>query len=97
MSQASKTLEWLPVTPMASGMDLKVAAHILEGKTDGPTVALTAGIHGDELLPIDIIRRVVAAIDVDTLSGHIIAIPVANPLAFETFTRHTPTDMHNLN
>ncbi len=97
MSKAKRTLDWISVTRMASGMDLKVAVHILEGKADGPTVVLTAGIHGDELLPIEITRRVVREIDPDVLSGRLIAVPLANPLAFESFTRHTPTDMHNLN
>jgi len=78
-------------------MDLKVAVHLLEGPTDGPTVGITAGIHGDELVPIEVVRRVVENIDIGLLRGRIIAIPLANPLAFEAFTRNTPTDMLNLN
>jgi predicted deacylase len=49
------------------------------------------------LVPIEVVRSVVNSIDPHQLRGRVIAIPVANPLAFETFTRHTPTDMHNLN
>lgn len=90
-------LDWINVATMATGLDLKVAAHVLDGARPGPTVALTAGIHGDELLPVEIVRRVLDRIATDRLAGRIVAIPVANPLAFETFTRHTPTDQHNLN
>ena len=90
-------LEWIDVATMATGLDLKVAAHVLEGARPGPTVALTAGIHGDELLPVDIVRRVLERVDTSDLAGRLVAVPVANPLAFETFTRHTPTDQHNLN
>ena len=90
-------IDWINIATMATGLDLKVAAHVLEGARPGPTIALTAGIHGDELLPIEIIRRVLDRIDPSKLSGRIVAIPLANPLAFETFTRHTPTDQHNLN
>ena len=90
-------LEWIDIATMATGLDLRVAAHIVEGAHDGPTIGLTAGIHGDELLPMEVIRRVLAAIDPAVMKGRIVAIPVANPLAFETLTRHTPHDMHNLN
>lgn len=94
---AHTQLDWINVATMATGLDLKVAVHTLQGATSGPTVGLTAGIHGDELLPVEIVRRVLDRLDPDQVSGRIVAIPVANPLAFEAFTRHTPTDMHNLN
>ena len=95
MSEAR--IEWIDVATMATGLDLRVAVHVLEGAHDGPTVGLTAGIHGDELLPVEVVRRVLASIDPADLHGRIVAIPLVNPLAFETLTRHTPTDMHNLN
>jgi predicted deacylase len=82
---------------MASGVDLRIAVHVVEGSGDGPTVAITAGIHGDELLPVEVVRRVLDQVDPRRLKGRLLAVPVANPLAFESFTRHTPTDMHNLN
>lgn len=91
------TTSWIDIATMATGMDLKVAKHELKGTNDGPTVGLTAGIHGDELLPVEIVRRVIAQLDPRDVRGRIIAVPLMNPLAFETFTRHTPQDMHNLN
>lgn len=97
MPSVQRTIEWIPVARMASGMDLRVAAHVLTGTEDGPTVGITAGIHGDELLPVEVIRRVLDEVGSGSLRGRVVAIPVANPLAFESFTRHTPTDMHNLN
>lgn len=88
---------WIDIATMATGLDLKVAVHELRGATDGPTVALTAGIHGDELLPMEIMRRVLTSLDPRDVRGRILAVPLMNPTAFETFTRHTPQDMHNLN
>jgi predicted deacylase len=90
-------LDWIEVATMATGLDLRVALHTIEGKADGPTVGITAGIHGDELIPIEVVRHVLNDIDASQLRGRIVAVPLANPLAFETYTRHTPTDMHNLN
>jgi predicted deacylase len=97
MPDPATKLSWLDVARTASGAPLRVAVHTLEGAHDGPTVGLTAGIHGDEIVPIEVIRQVLAAIDPQRLHGRIVAVPLANPPAFESFTRHTPTDMHNLN
>jgi predicted deacylase len=90
-------LDWVDITTLATGLDLRVAVHVVEGAKDGPTVGLTAGIHGDELIPIEVIRKVLQGLDTGEMNGRIVAIPLANPLAFESFTRHTPHDMHNLN
>lgn len=97
MPDPRRTLEWIPVARMASGMELKIAAHVIKGADDGPTVGITAGIHGDELLGSELCRRVVEAVEPTTLHGRLVVIPVCNPLAFEAFTRNTPTDMNNLN
>lgn len=88
---------WIDIATMATGLELKVAVHELRGASDGPTVAITAGIHGDELLPMEIMRRVISSLDPKDVRGRILAVPLMNPTAFETFTRHTPQDMHNLN
>ncbi|MDX2004962.1 MAG: succinylglutamate desuccinylase/aspartoacylase family protein [Meiothermus sp.] len=90
-------IEWIQVTRMASGMDLRIAAHVLEGSRPGPTVGITASIHGDELPGTEVCRRVVEAAKQMEIAGRLVVIPVCNPPAFEAFTRNTPTDMLNLN
>ena len=54
------TPTWIDVATMATGLDLKIASYTVEGANDGPTVGLTAGIHGDELVPVEVVRRVLA-------------------------------------
>jgi predicted deacylase len=92
-----KEFMWLPVTTMASGMELRLPVHIVTGAKPGPTVGYTAGIHGDEYLPLESMRQLIEGLDPAQLAGTIIAVPVVNPLAVEAQTRHTPTDMQNLN
>lgn len=92
-----KTLEWLPVTTLANGMELRLPVHRITGAHPGPVLGITAGIHGDEYLPIEIVRQIVQQTDPAQLHGSIIAIPVVNPLAIESQTRNTPMDMLNLN
>ncbi len=94
---AGKRFDWLPITTLASGMELRIPVHTVTGARPGPVLGVTAGIHGDEYLPLEAVRQLVEQLDPAELSGTVIAIPVVNPLAFETQTRNTDVDMLNLN
>jgi predicted deacylase len=96
-STTGKSFSWLDVTTLANGMTLRLPVHRITGAAPGPVLGLTASIHGDEYLPIAVVRQVVAQLDPAQLRGTVIAVPVANPLAFEAQTRNTPIDMLNLN
>src|SRR6185312_11679396 len=54
-------------------------------------------VHGDEIIGAEIARRVFERLDETQMSGTVKILPVANPLAFESMTRNTPTDMNNMN
>jgi len=90
-------LRWIDVTTLASGLPLRIAVHEITGAKSGPTVGITASIHGDELAPVEAIRRLLTSLDPAEMSGRLLVVPVVNPLAFQAQTRHTPQDMQNLN
>lgn len=92
-----RSMRWIDVTTLATGLPLRIAVHEIAGVRPGPTVGITASIHGDELAPVEAIRRLLETIDPAELSGRLLVIPVVNPLAFQAQTRHTPQDMQNLN
>jgi len=89
--------EKLPVTTLASGEELFIPLHRLEGAGSGPTLGLSAVVHGDEPLPNEVVRRVLTEIEPAQLRGTILAVPVVNGLAFQNLSRHTPIDMLDLN
>ena len=91
------TYETIPVTTLASGFELFIPLHRLEGRASGPTLGLSAVVHGDEPLTNEIIRQVLLRVDPVQLRGTILAVPIVNTLAFESLTRHTPIDMLDLN
>jgi uncharacterized protein len=93
----SHTIDYLPITTLASGHRVEIAVHRLVGPKEGPTMVLLGGIHGDEATGVETVRRIIEAIDVDELSGSVVAIPVCNPLAYDAMTRHTLQDGLNLN
>ncbi len=91
------TIERIPVTRLSNGHDVELVVHVIRGSKDGPKLVMFGGIHGDEPLGTEAVRRVLKEIDPGQLAGTIVAIPVANPYAFEAAKRVTPVDGLNLN
>lgn len=89
----------VPVGTIANGHTLELVTHRIRGGAgDGPRLGLIAGIHGDETLGVETIRRFVAGLDPASFSGSLFVLPVANPYAFQALTRNTAgLDMSNLN
>lgn len=97
LEPGTKKIGYLKISKMADGTVLKIAAHIIVGFSSGPKLAIISTVHGDETLGIDVLKEIVTQLDISKLSGTIIIIPVANPIAFQNGTRNTPIDMLNLN
>lgn len=93
----TRTLSRIPVARLSNGHQLDVVLHEIQGSADGPTLAIIAGIHGDEPLSIETVRQLLLSLEHDEIRGRVVAIPVANPYAFQSLTRNTPLDMTNLN
>src|SRR5688572_2818734 len=71
---------------------------IVHGATSGPVLALIAGTHGMEYVPIIALQRMRATIDPKTLRGTIIMVHVANMPSFLGRTiYYSPADGKNLN
>lgn len=69
---------------------------LVRGASEGKTLVVTAGVHGDEFEGVQAILEVVAELDPSIMSGTVIAVPVANPPAFYEGTRTSPLDGRNL-
>jgi uncharacterized protein len=92
-----RTFEHVPVATLANGHRLELALHRVRGMDDGPRLGVIAGIHGDEPLGVEIVRRTLVELETEPFRGEVVAVPVANPYAFAALTRHTPIDATNLN
>jgi uncharacterized protein len=68
----------------------------LRGAREGPTLCLTAAIHGDELNGVEAIRRVLSELEPARMAGSLIGVPVVNVLGFTQNARETP-DRRDLN
>lgn len=91
----STRLQWKPVSDI-SDLSVPTPVLVINGANDGPTLCLTAAVHGDELNGIEIIRRVMYNIDPTLLNGKLIGVPVVNLLGFQRNSRYLP-DRRDLN
>jgi predicted deacylase len=87
----------IPVSTLASGASLAIPVLVVNGAAPGPRIGITAMIHGDEIEGLLIVRELWRTIDPATLSGVLLMMPVANPLAMEAISRNTPIDMLDMN
>jgi predicted deacylase len=80
----------LPVAELPTGTWLSVPVEVVCGVERGPSIWLSATIHGEELNGLEIIHRVLKKIDPQQLRGVVIAAPVLNVLGFMTQARMLP-------
>ncbi|MDO5504623.1 MAG: succinylglutamate desuccinylase/aspartoacylase family protein, partial [Actinomycetia bacterium] len=86
----------LPISRLVTGAEVSLPVHVLHGREDGPTVWLNAAIHGDEVVGIEVIRRVLARLDPKQIRGTLIAVPIVNVLGVLNGDRYLP-DRRDLN
>lgn len=78
---------WLRLAADGMGNPLCVPLMVARGAKPGPTLGLTAAVHGDELNGINVIQRLFADLDVGEMQGSVVAIPVVNIPGFNRQTR----------
>jgi uncharacterized protein len=94
-SLAAGTIE---IAPRAGDSGTNVPFTIIHGSSPGPVLALVAGTHGMEYVPIIALQRLRTAIDPKTLRGTVIMVHVANMPSFLGRTiYYSPVDGKNLN
>ncbi|MFM7402857.1 MAG: succinylglutamate desuccinylase/aspartoacylase family protein [Erythrobacter sp.] len=85
-----------PISTMANGTASSLAVRVLHGAKPGPTVFISAAIHGDEIIGTAIIQRLAQQLEPETLAGTVLLVPVANIFGFTAHTRYLP-DRRDLN
>ncbi len=76
--------------------EIKMPIEVLRGGKAGPTIFICSTIHGDEIIGIEIVRRILEKLDVKIMSGTLIAIPIVNVFGFNDRSRYLP-DRRDLN
>lgn len=80
----------LRVVEAADGAPFSAPVVIVTGRRPGPVVWADACHHGDEYGGARALQEVVRTLDPETMSGTLVAVPIANPPAFEGLQRVNP-------
>jgi predicted deacylase len=91
----SQRLMW-SASQIFEGVSTETPVLVVNGRGEGPTLCLTAAIHGDELNGIEMVRQVMHDLDPDRLKGAVIGIPIVNLQGFRRGSRYLP-DRRDLN
>jgi hypothetical protein len=91
----SKTLNF-NIAKLYTSTDIEIPVIIERAKIPGPTVLMTAGIHGDEINGVEIVRQIIAKKINKPKRGTIICIPILNIFGFLNADRAFP-DGRDLN
>lgn len=86
----------LPVSVLSDHTPVTMSVHAVHGSKPGPTMFVSAAIHGDEVVGAEIVRRLLRIPQLDNLRGTLLAIPIVNSFGFFNHSRYLP-DRRDLN
>ncbi|WP_339741264.1 succinylglutamate desuccinylase/aspartoacylase family protein [uncultured Maricaulis sp.] len=86
----------LPVSVLSDHTPVTMSAHVVHGKRTGPTLFVSAAVHGDEIIGVEIVRRLLRNPALNRLRGTLLAVPIVNSYGFMSHSRYLP-DRRDLN
>ncbi|MCA8990929.1 MAG: succinylglutamate desuccinylase/aspartoacylase family protein [Planctomycetaceae bacterium] len=86
----------LKISETYTGEDVSIPVRIIRAKQTGPSVFVSAAIHGDEIVGTGIVHDLLSGEPAELRSGTLVLIPVVNVFGFENHDRYLP-DRRDLN
>lgn len=86
----------LPVSILPDHTPVNLSVQVHHGKRDGPMMFVSAAVHGDEVIGVEIVRRLLRAPQLANLRGTLLVVPVVNSFGFLNRSRYLP-DRRDLN
>lgn len=86
----------LPMPPLYTDTHMSIPVYVQRGRRDGPTIFVSAAIHGDELNGIEIVGRLIKNRSIKSMKGTLIAVPMVNVYGVLNQSRYLP-DRRDLN
>jgi predicted deacylase len=86
----------LPVSVLSDHTPVSMSVHVVHGRKPGPVMFVSAAVHGDEVIGVEIVRRLLRADNLDSMRGTLLAVPIVNAFGFLNHSRYLP-DRRDLN
>ena len=78
------------IARLPSRTQINTPIYVYRSLEDGPVLALTAGMHGDEINGMEIVRRIIDAGHHKILRGTTVCMPIINVYGFLNYSREVP-------
>ncbi len=78
------------IARLPSHTQIDTPIYVSRSQEDGPVLALMAGMHGDEINGMEIVRRIIDGDLNKVKRGTVICIPIINVYGFLNFSRDVP-------
>ena len=59
-----------------------MSVQVVHGRRPGPALFVSAAVHGDEIIGVEIVRRLLRTPSLERLQGTLLAIPIVNAFGF---------------
>lgn len=86
----------VPVVKLYTDTKVSMPVEVIRARKPGPTLFVSAAIHGDELNGIEIIRRLIQSQRIKLIQGTVILVPMVNVYGVLNQSRYMP-DRRDLN
>ncbi|MEL6916086.1 MAG: succinylglutamate desuccinylase/aspartoacylase family protein [Bacteroidota bacterium] len=80
----------IKIDRLPTGTLIDIPVYVFNSKKPGPTILVQAGLHGDEINGIEIVRRMLYEKRFKIKKGAVIAVPILNIFGFIHFSRDVP-------
>jgi len=78
------------IARLPSRTQIDTPIYVYRAREDGPVLALTAGMHGDEINGMETVRRMLDAGHHKVLRGTTVCMPIINVYGFLNYSREVP-------
>ena len=78
------------IARLPSHTQIDTPIYVSRGMEDGPVLALMAGMHGDEINGMEIVRRILDAGLNHPKRGMVVCMPIVNIYGFLNYSREVP-------
>ncbi len=85
-----KKLLKISIDRLPTGTLIDIPIYVFNARKPGPTILIQAGLHGDEINGIEIVRRMLQQKRFNIKKGAVIAVPILNIFGFIHFSRDVP-------
>jgi len=86
----------LPVSVLSDHTPVTMSVHVVHGNRPGPTLFVSAAVHGDEVMGVEVARRLLRLPQLDKMRGTLLVVPIVNAFGFLNHSRYLP-DRRDLN